>query len=580
MKFLSRLLRSAKRTADLITDNEWRWWGFGGNFLPAESSVAGEDVSEASLLTSATCFACTKALAETIAGLPSGVYRTVDRAKYADEKSDAHTLLSIAPNPEMDSFTFWELAGQRIVNCGNFFAEIQRDGNDRPIALWPIHPTRVTPVRETNGDLLWEISADFAGTPEYADASWRQQHLRWISPHNMLNIPGFGSRNGIVAPGMLPGAQEIGMDFAIRRYGGSFFRDGAVPVGVVEHPGFIANEAQRNIFRADMNAVHSAKRHQIGVLWQGAKYTQISMSPEQAQFLETRKFTSEQLCKFYGVPPAIIGDYEHSKFATADAMVRAFVMITLRNLAVRIERAINRQVLNVTNEQGRLERAFTKNLIYRIAIDGLLRGDPEQQAKAWQSYRMMGAATANEIRDDIGLNPIEGEEGEYLIVHSGAARLDKIDEQGNRPNNARQSDTQEAKLPSFDRERLVSMLEPMVEPTTVSSTGFDPKLASAAIRVADSAIGRIHKITLSQFERWRTTDPAVVETKLAEFWPKQKERLVDALAALSDLISADLPNAMADAYLDDWTKLDAYDIFDSANHPTFDTEDYLDAFTR
>ncbi len=151
--------------------------------------------------------------------------------------------------------------------------------------------------------------------------------------------------------------------------------------------------------------------NKIGVLWQGATYNAIGIAPEQAQFLQTRKFSADQICKFYGVPPAIIGDYEHSKFATADAMIRAFVMITLRNLCQRIEDAVYRQVLCVRGDNGRLRRAFgNKRLIYKFVLEGLTRGDAKSQAETHKVYREMGVQRTNEIRDDIGLNPLEGPE--------------------------------------------------------------------------------------------------------------------------------------------------------------------------
>lgn len=582
-------------TADILSQGEQFWWRPANiSFASETQTVAGEAVSSDSLMTSATCFACTKALAETIAGLPSSVYRSSVNRKEDDPSSPAYELLVDQPNPEMDAFTFWEIAVTRLTNNGNFFAEIERDGRDRPVALWPVHPSRVKPMRDnTDGSLFWEISSDYTGSPEYSDPTWRAASLRMLGTHNMLNIVGFGSRNGIMSPGMLPGTEEIAMDFAIRRYGGAFFKDGAVPLGVVEHPKFIDNPVKRKQFFSDINEVHSSKRHQIGVLWEGAKYSQVGIAPEQAQFLETRKFTSEQLCKFYGVPPAIVGDYEHSKFATADSMIRAFVMITLRNLAVRIEKSINRQILNVRTPQGKLEKAFTKNLIYQIAIDGLLRGDPQTQAEAWRVYREMGIAKTNEIREDIGLNPVEGEEGEYLIVNGGVARLDKIDEQGSRPSNAERINQPkppvktDASLPTFDRNKLIESLDSMVErPTAVA--GFDPREAiiSTMVKVAQSAVARIDKITDTQIQRWREQDPATVAAKMPDFFAKQEARLVEALEPVSDLAGEigshhgqNLPLTIAAAYREGFAALDNYAIFDAANHPTLDIEDIVHVAT-
>ncbi len=127
-------------------------------------------------MTSATCYACTKVLGESVAGLPRKLFQAIAERKELQTEIPANELLNEQPNPEMDPFTFWELNTARLVNRGNAFSEIQRDNADRPIALWPIHNSRVRPVREPDGSLMWEISHDYSGSPEFADPTWRQEH--------------------------------------------------------------------------------------------------------------------------------------------------------------------------------------------------------------------------------------------------------------------------------------------------------------------------------------------------------------------------------------------------------------------
>lgn len=569
------LYSGTNNQAGIIEDGNSRWWQ--GTTWIADT-LAGETVTQDSLLTSATCFACTRALSETVAGLPSMIYRLLDEKREEDPNQSAYELLAEQPNPEMDSFTFFDLMVNRLVNRGNFFAEIQRDSQDRPIALWPIHNSRVRPLRDPDDNsLFWEISNDYTGDAEYSDPTWREQHLHYLSPHNMLNVVGFGSQNGVMAPGMLPAVQEVGIDFATRRYGGGFFKQGAKLAGVVQHPGFINDPGRRDQFRADLNRIHTAEAnaHGIGVLWEGAVYNQISISPEQAQFLGTRKWTHLQLCAFYGVPPAIIGDYADSKFATADAMIRAFVMITLRNLVVRLEKALNRQILNVRGEDGRLKRAFSKKIIFQMALDGLLRGDPKTQAETHLLYRNSGILKTNEIREEIGYNPIEGPAGDYLIVNGGMARLDRIDEQGTRDSGAQQQDDQQASLPSFDRERLVQLFEASglaERPTQVR--GAD--LTEVGIEMAQATVERIHQIAFSQVNRWREQDPAKVQEALAGFWGKQGVRLSEALEPIGGrLLENKVCNALVSKYVDTYGKLDNYQIFDPAQMALFDVPAFI-----
>lgn len=573
--------KSDPSTASVVDDGEYRWWNTG---VWGTGTHAGTEVNDGNILTSATCYACTKALAETVAGLPGGIYREQGKKKLEDTEQLAYELLALQPNPEMDSYTFWELAVTRIVNRGNFFCEIQRDGADRPIALWPIHNSRVEPIRDRDGSLLWQISADYTGNPAYDDPTWRAKNLQFLSPHNMLNIVGPFSESGIIGPGMLPGAQEIGLDFAVRRYGSQFFSKGASPAGIVEHPGFIQNEGARAQFRQDINRIHSNEMaaHRVGVLWQGATYKSIQLAPEHAQFLETRKFTSDQICKFYGVPPAIIGDYDDNKFATADAMIRAFVMLTLRNLVIRIERAVNRQVLNVRDDNGKLKRAFSKPLIYQKAIDGLLRGDPITQAETHAVYRSGGILSTNEIREEIGFNPLDGEEGDYLIVNGGMSRLDKIDQQGNR------SGGDDPTPPvAFDREAFAAMIaESGLVDRRVAVRGADVQdnsvIVDAAQELTVDILNRVHAIAHTQISRWREQDPAVVAEKLPKFWTQQIARLTDALGPVERMLAKAIPDStivsdIVEEYQSRYAALDNYDVFDSAKTDLFDVGIYFDA---
>lgn len=583
LKFLSSLIPTVtwgtpKPRADVLTDGEGRWWTSNHWSVGSGDTVAGESFNQDTILTSATCFACTKALAETIAGLPATVYRQGGEKKEEALDSDVQRMLADMPNPEMDAFTFWELATTRVINSGNFYAEIQRDSADRPIALWPIHPSRVIPRRDsTDGSLYWEVSNDYANAAEYEDPTWRRRNIHYLSGHQMLNIVGFGSRNGITSPGMLPGAQEVSIDFASRRYGAEFFKNGAVPPGVVEYPNMPPNPQQREEMRQDLNTMLARSRHQIPILWNSAKWNAISVPPEQAQFLETRKFTADQICKFYGVPPAIIGDYQHSKFATADSMIRAFVMITLRNLVVRMEKSIYRQILNVTHD-GKLTRAFTKPYIYRFALDGLLRGDPKANAETWAIMRQNGAASANEWRADLDMNPIDGEHGDYLIVNGGVARLDKIDEQGTRPGNAAKPASESASLPQFDRQKLAEAILPVAEaaeteaePAPAQVRGSSVEIDAVVHAIAEQGLKRIHAITLSQIERWREQDPAKVATKMPEFFAKQRERLTEALAPCDIAAGEDVSSPIVAAYIEAFEALDNYEIFDAAKHPCLET---------
>lgn len=552
-------------SAGIIEDGEGQWWGNrGSNFIV--DTAAGETVSDSNVLTSTTCFACTKLLSEAVAGLPSSIVKQLKKRRR--ENVDSHTaqdLLCEMPNPEMNSFTFWELAVTRHVNTGNFYAEIQRDGRDRPIGLWPIHPSRVRPIRFEDGSLYWEVTGDYTGMAEYQDPAWRLAHdVRLIPDREMLNIVGFGSLNGIIGPGISPGAAEIGVELAARRYGARFYGSGGMPLGFVEHPGFINDAGKRNQLRTDLNDMRNLQQS-IGVLWENAKFHAIGITPEQAQMLESRRYTGEQICSLYGVAPPLIGHLRDSKYANAGEAVRGFVMLTLRSLVERIERAVNTQVMKV-RVPNKLISAFDDRTIFRMTLDGLLRGDPKMQAETWEKYRMMGVATTNDVLRDLDMNEIDSEEGEYRIVHSGTVRLDKIDEQGNRPANADTKTPEPAKQESaYNRELLIDALSQLAEPPKTQVRGAD--VVSSAIKtVTESAIDRINEITATQVERWREKDPKDVTAKMPDFFAKQAERLKEALRPADHMAASIDQQPISDMVVSKYTQLvgslDSHTVFD------------------
>jgi HK97 family phage portal protein len=515
--YLLSLFSSKPTARDLISEGESRWWSgspLAGVF--GSTTAANMPVSIETAMTSATVYACTRAIAENLGSLPGMVYKTSGATRKNALDSKPGVLLYEQPNPEMDSMQFIELGVTRLVNRGNFFAEIERDRTDTPIALWPIHNSRVEPMREAgSGDLFWRIHSDdivYSGKPE------TQYHD--IPSRNMLNVCGFGG-NGIIAPGVVSAArEEIALDFAAQQYGGSFFGKGAKMSGVVEHPGFIDDPDTRKLFRDDINRIHSGRENwnKIGVLWQGAQYKAIEVSPEDAQFLQTRAFEAIRICQFYNVPPSIVQIFEDFKFATVDAMLRQFVMLCLRPYAVRLERAINRQVLKV-NGAGGLESAFRGNYIYELLLESLIRGDNKTQAETLEIERRNGIKNANEWRAYNNEAPLPGDQGNHYVLPGGFVRLDMLGEE---------PETEPDK-PGVDKDEMVEALERIVGPKA-AATGFDP-IVEAAVEIAVDAVERINAITAQQVERWKGDT-----SKHQDFVQKQVVRLSEALLPATKLL--------------------------------------------
>lgn len=401
-------------------------FGAGVNVMIGATPQTGLPYSESIAMTSATAYACSRARAEMLAGLPSIVYEQMNEFTRRRARQTAPwQLLYDDPNPFMDAMNFYELVNMRQVNRGNGFCEIERDNADNPIALWPIHPSRVYARVERDGTrwrLYWDVMTDVKDPTDQNYIYHRVEH------RNMLNVCGFGG-NGLIAPGVIDmGRESISLDLASQRYGSSYFRRGGRPMAVVEHPGYIDNDDQRREFRADMNQMHSGveRWHDVPVMWEGAKWKEIQANPEQAQFLETRGFSARELCRLWNVPPALVQIFDDYKFNTVDAMIMQFVMTCVRNDAIRVERAITSKVLHFRDARGRMKRAFDdKEFFLEFLLEGLLRGDAYKQSQTLEIKRRNGVINGNEWRAIDNLNPI-GPAGDKYVLPGGFGDLEAI----------------------------------------------------------------------------------------------------------------------------------------------------------
>ena len=288
-----RALRSANQVTSSLLQSGEKYW-FGGNRITGlfGTTAAGLDVTEENAMTVATVYACTQARAETLASLPPMVYLEIaDNARRRDSSNELWSLLHDSPNPEMDSMVFYELLHMRTINRGNGFAEIVRDRKDNPIELWPLHNSRVEPFRGRDGELQWKVYTD--------TVDLRHEKFRyWTVPdRDMLNVVGFNS-NGYIGQGVIPVAvEEIAANMAMTQYSASWFRSGAHPTAVVEHPGYIDDDDERRNFRADMNTMHSGREHwhEIPVIWENAKWKQVQFSPEQSQLTNAKGYSDKTI---------------------------------------------------------------------------------------------------------------------------------------------------------------------------------------------------------------------------------------------------------------------------------------------
>ena len=349
-------------------------------------------------------YSCVRILAEAVAGLPLHMYKYNDSG--GKEKALAHPLyflLHDEPNPEMTSFVFRETLMTHLLLWGNAYAQIIRNGNGEVVALYPLMPNRMSVDRDSQGRLYYQY---YRGLDE---AKINKDNIVVLSPQDVLHIPGLGF-DGIIGYSPIAMAKNaVGMAIACEEYGAKFFANGAAPGGVLEHPGIVKDPER---VRESWNSVYqgSGNSHKIAVLEEGMKYTPIGISPEQAQFLETRKFQINEIARIFRVPPHMVGDLEKSSFSNIEQQSLEFVKYTLEPWLVRWEQSMIRSLLTTEAK---------KNYFIKFNVDGLLRGDYQSRMSGYAVARQNGWMSANDIRELENLDQIPEEEGGNLYLVNG-----------------------------------------------------------------------------------------------------------------------------------------------------------------
>lgn len=374
------------------------------NFLFG-GTTSGKAVNERTAMQTTAVYACVRILAEAIASLPLHVYQyKTDGGKERVPRHLLYTLLHDEPNPEMTSFVFRETLMSHLLLWGNAYAQIIRDGRGQVLALYPLLPNKVEVSRTSSGNLFYTYRRDAGESrtnPDSGTVTLRRDEV--------LHIPGLGF-DGLIGYSPIAMAKNaIGMALATEEYGAAFFANGANPGGVLEHPGVI-KDIQR--VKDSWNSAYqgSSNSHKVAVLEEGMKFQAIGIPPEQAQFLETRKFQINEIARIFRVPPHMVGDLEKSSFSNIEQQSLEFVKYTLDPWVVRWEQAL---------QQSLLLPSERTNIFIKFNLDGLLRGDYASRMLGYSTGRQNGWMSANDIRELENLNRISTEEGGDLYLING-----------------------------------------------------------------------------------------------------------------------------------------------------------------
>lgn len=405
MGILSGLFRPRdKPMTDSTNGSGYRFW-FGG-------STAGKPVNERSAMQMTAVYACVRILSEAIAGLPLHLYRYTDNGgKEKAMDNELYFLLHDEPNPEMTSFVFRETLMTHLLLWGNAYAQIIRNGKGEVVALYPLMPNRMTVDRDDKGHIYYQYQVSDS------DVHTMKTGTVNLKPSDVLHVPGLGF-DGLVGYSPIAMAKNaIGLAIATEEYGAKFFANGATPGGLLEYPGTVKNpDAIRESWNKGFNGNNT---HKVAILEEGMKYTPISISPNEAQFLETRKFQIDEIARIFRVPPHMVGDLEKSSFSNIEQQSLEFVKYTLEPWLVRWEQSMIRSLVSQKDKA---------TYFIKFNVDGLLRGDYASRMSGYATARQNGWMSANDIRELENLDRIPVEQGGDLYLING--NMTKLEDAG------------------------------------------------------------------------------------------------------------------------------------------------------
>ena len=398
MGIFSGLFKSRDKPQNRTMGSNYAFF-FGG-------TTSGKAVTERSAMQMTAVYSCVRILSEAVAGLPLHLYKYTDSGgKAMALDHPLYRLLHDEPNPEMTSFIFRETLMSHLLIWGNACAQIIRDRLGRVQGLYPLRLDKMTVCRDERGKIFYLYTKTGDENPNikpYGQVALQKEEV--------LHSPGLGF-DGLVGYSPIAMARNaVGMTMACEEYGAYFFANGASPSGVLEHPGVLKDPAK---VRDSWNAVYrgTGNAHKVAVLEEGMKYQQIGIPPEEAQFLETRKFQLNEIARLYRIPPHMIGDLEKSSFNNIEQQSMEFVKYTLDPWVIRWEQAMQK-ALFLPEEK--------KQYFLKFNVNGLMRGDYESRMTGYSIGRQNGWLSANDIRELEDMNPVPDEEGGNLYLVNGS----------------------------------------------------------------------------------------------------------------------------------------------------------------
>jgi HK97 family phage portal protein len=397
MPILAQVMEQRRTGATLSQLDSFLDWLVAGN------TAAGIQVTEDQAMKFVGVFACVKIISESIAMLPLHLYKRRDeRGKDRDRQHPLYDLFHGRPNHEMTKMEFFECGMGHLLTWGNFYAEKEKKQTGRVKALWPLRPDKMTVFRSDQNNELYYY---------YEQQMPRGEVIKKIFSRDQIwHLRGF-SGNGLTGYNIIRQMREaIALGMALQEYGARFFSNDQRPGGVLQHPGGVGTLNDDAIKRMEKSwaSAHGglSNKHRIAILEEGVTWQAIGLPNDDSQFIESRKFQLEDLCRILRLQPHKVMHLDHATFTNIEHQSIEFVTDTVMPWLVRIEQSAN---YNVLSDQDRQQGYFIEHL-----VQGLLRGDSQQRGEFYNKRFQMGSLSPNDIRELENENPIPGGD-EYFV---------------------------------------------------------------------------------------------------------------------------------------------------------------------
>lgn len=400
MSFISAVRASFGATQRASAEDGWLTRAVGGG-----KTSAGNYVSETSAMTFSAWWACLRILSETLAHTPLIVFERTGKDKVEPAQDlEIYWALKNEFNEHMSSFVARETAMGHLCGWGNAYLEVQRTKGQEPVALWPMLPDRTAPEMR-DGKLTYYTTVD-------------GKRVR-VSRQNCVHVPGFGF-DGYKGYSPIQMARNIvGLGHATEEFGAKYFAQGSKSGGILMHPGTLSNTAKGNIRDSHENDNAGLQNsHRITILEEGMRFIATTIPPDDAQFLETRKFQVVEVARFFRMPLHKLQEMDSATFSNIEQQAIEFVTDTMLPYVVKWEQELNRK-LWVNKEQRK--RYFVK-----FNLRNLLRGDSDNRAKFYKGAIETGWMTRNEARLLEDMEPLEGLDEPLVPLNMGGATGDKL----------------------------------------------------------------------------------------------------------------------------------------------------------